>query len=346
MSELASPRALLGQETALQAFSAALATGRVAGSYLLHGPAGTGRTLGATLFANALLCERPKGLEPCRSCRACRRSATGTHPDLLVVAADTGPRFDDDADAARAGTDRFTRAARSAAKPGPRKTISVRVLRRLLEILSLASAHGGWKVAIIDAFDEVEEEGAALLLKTLEEAPPRTTFLLLSRGTDGVPDTILSRSQRVRFRPIPPATVRAIAAAHGGDAVRELPPSALDLLIRLAQGSPGRAIRAAQMGLIGMPADVLRTLGSATAPAEELLPWVRDAGKELESQRERVREALALGVVLCRDAWTSGGDSRLVALRTAFESLDANVPPEWVLRALWIRAARARSLTI
>jgi hypothetical protein len=261
-----------------------------------------------------------------------------------VLAADTGPRFDDDAAAAHAGVDMFSRAARDAAKPGPRKTIAVRALRRLLELLSLASSAGGWKVVLLDGFDEVEEEGTALLLKTLEEAPPRTTFLLLSRGTDGVPDTILSRCQRVRFRPLEPRLVREIAAAASDD-VRALGTAESDRMVRLAQGSPGRAVRIAASGVLGGPAAALDTLGTAGTPPEEVLAWVREGGRDLEAQRERLRDLLALALLAGRDRWSSGGEAVAGAVRAAFESLEANVGPDWVLRALWIRALRLRSLT-
>ena len=62
MADLPSPHDLVGQETALRAFEAAVVSGRVAGAYLLHGPAGVGRSLGATIFAHALLCRAARGL--------------------------------------------------------------------------------------------------------------------------------------------------------------------------------------------------------------------------------------------------------------------------------------------
>jgi len=86
--ELCSVAGLRGQESALRAFSAALADGedggpaRVAGAYLLHGPEGVGRGMGAAGFATALLCANPRGLEPCGECKACGWNAAGTHPDL------------------------------------------------------------------------------------------------------------------------------------------------------------------------------------------------------------------------------------------------------------------------
>lgn len=346
MSELPPPERLQGQDTALRTFDAALASGRVAGAYLLHGPAGTGRSLGAALFAHALQCERRRGLHSCGGCRPCRWNRQGTHPDHLVVDAARGPRFDDDAAAARAGIDRFVRAARAAEEPAPRRTIAVRALRRLLDHLALAPAGGGWKVAVLDAFDEVEEEGTALLLKTLEEAPPRTVFLLLARGTDGIPDTILSRCQRVRFQPLAGVLVRSIAARHGAGAFSRLPDAEQALVTRLAQGSPGRALALASMDAAARAAPAVATLGAAPAPPADLLQWLRDGGTDLDSQRERAREILAMALLLARDGSGPAPDALVPAVRTAYESLTSNVGPDWLLRGLWIRVRRAAALSL
>jgi DNA polymerase-3 subunit delta' len=347
MSDLVGPASLLGQETALRAFAASLGSDRVASAYLLHGPDGVGRSVGARIFAGALLCERAKELRACGACASCRRLAAGAHPDLLWVAADSGPRFDDDDEAARAGPEQFTRAARLAAKRGPRRTIAVRTIRRLLELLSLAAAAGGRKVAVLDSFDEIEEEGTATLLKSLEEPPPRTSFLLLARGTAGIPDTILSRCQRVRFRPLAPDLVRELL--RRGDA-RDVPPDEVELLVRIAQGSAGRALRAAEDGLQRDAVPAARALLDGADPAA--LPaaqaWVAAAGRELEAQRERLRAFLALVLVLLRDGWHEGsrGGVLLAAVRAGFESADANVGAPLVLHGLWARAARARGLPV
>ncbi len=348
--ELPAAKDLLGQDTALRTMSSALEGRRVAAAYLLHGPEGVGRSLGAQLFGTALLCERPQGIDPCRACRACRWNALGTHPDFLVVSAETGPRFRDDGEAARARLDAFTRAARSAAEPEPRRTIPVRTLRRLLDLLALTPAGGGRKVALIDAFDEVEEEGTATLLKSLEEAPPETTFLLLAGSVDRVPDTILSRSQRVRFQPLAPELVARLLRERGGDAAAGRDEAAVALLVRLAQGSAGRAIRAAELGVHLEGAAAARALLSGRSPeaADAAVAWAA-AGRDLAVARERVRAFCALVLLLARDACARGGgaeilDALVPPVRTALEGVEANVTPELVVRGLWLRAQRARSL--
>src|SRR6185503_17185485 len=106
-ADLPTPADLLGQETALRLLRSSLAAGRLAGAYLLHGPAGVGRTIGAEIFASALLCASPRDGAACHACRSCRAFAKGTHTDFLTVSAETGPFFRDDADADRARLDEF-----------------------------------------------------------------------------------------------------------------------------------------------------------------------------------------------------------------------------------------------
>lgn len=346
MTSIPRPETLLGQATATRTFEAALSSGRVAGAYLLHGPPGTGRGIGAEIFGGALLCERRAGLRRCGACASCRWNDQGRHPDFLVVTADRGPRFDDDAAAERGELQAFTRAARAADDVEARRTIPVRTLRRLMELLSLAPTTSGWRVVVVDAFDEIEDEGAAALLKTLEEAPPRTTFLLLTRGVDGVPDTILSRCQRVRFQPLAPDVVRRIVLERGGADARALAPAALDLVVRIAQGSAGRALRSVTTGLHERAAPAARDLlRGDDAAVEAVLAWVREGGRDLDSQRERSRELCALLILLIRDSWDGApSDARIAAVRGALESIDSNVSPELALRALGVRVARSRAV--
>jgi DNA polymerase-3 subunit delta' len=329
-----------------------LATDRVAGAYLLHGPSGVGRALGAQVFAAALLCSSPKGAAACGACRSCRSFAAGTHPDALALSAETGPHFKDDADADRARLDAFSFAARRAAKREARRTIPVRSLRRMLDFVSLAPAAGGRRAVLIDSFDEVEEAGAATLLKSLEEAPRLTTFLVLAGSVESVPDTILSRCQRVRFRPLADDVVRRLLTTRGGDAAASLDDGARDLLVRLAQGSAGRAIRAAERGAQGEAAACARSLvGEPRADAcERAVAWVYAEGRDLAPARERVREVVALALLFARDRAAADGtpailDATLPALRLALEGVDANVAPDLVVRALWARCARLRSLS-
>jgi DNA polymerase-3 subunit delta' len=352
-AELPVPADLLGQETALRVLRASLDQDRVAGAYLLHGPSGVGRSLGAEIFAASLLCAQPRDSAACGACAPCRKFAAGTHPDFLAASAETGPFFKDDAEAERARLGEFTGAARRAGKRGPRKTIAVRTIRRALEFVSLAPAAGGRKVALFDSFDEIEEAGTGTLLKSLEEAPRMTTFLLLAGSVESVPDTILSRCQRVRFRPLAHDVVRALLDARGGDAASSLDADARGFLVRLAQGSAGRAIRAAELGANRGAAAAARALvdGAPPSACDAAAAWLFDDTKELAVARERLRELVAATLLFARDRAKERAapevlDSWVPVLRHALESVDANVSPDLVLRALWARGLRCRSVPV
>jgi DNA polymerase-3 subunit delta' len=343
--ELPRARGLLGQEPALNAFRAVLAGGRVGSAYLLHGPEGVGRRRGAETFAAALLCDAPDGIEPCGTCRSCGWNTAGTHPDLLLVSADAGPFFRDDSEASRARPALYTRAHHHTARKLARRSIPVRTLRRLIDLLALTAAGGGRKVALVDSLDEIEEEGAATLLKSLEEPPPGTTFVLLASGTDGVMDTILSRCQRVRFQPLPPGVVRKLLGRDGASPGAD----AEDLLVRLAQGSAGRALRALDLDVHGAAATAVEGLLDPARPrgVDDALRWSHAGERDLAHRRERVRELVALALLMLRDrAAVSGSTERLErllpALRAALEAVRANVSPDLVLESLWARVARAR----
>jgi DNA polymerase-3 subunit delta' len=218
----------------------------------------------------------------------------------------------------------------------------------LLDLLSLSAAGGGRKVAVVDSLDEIEEEGVATLLKSLEEPPPHTTFLVLAGGVDRVPDTILSRCQRVRFRPLAPEVVRELLL-EALPAENRPGPGAVELLVRLAQGSVGRAVRGARIGLHEQAPLALQGLLRPAGPrgVGDACAWVHEAGRDLAEQRVRARELLALTLLLARDRAAASGrvdelDAVLPALASGFESVAANVSPDLVLHAVWAKVARAR----
>lgn len=171
---------VVGQERAVAALRAAARS--PVHAYLFVGQEGSGPRAALRGFAAALLC--PDG--GCGSCDACRRALAGTHPDLVVVER-TGAAVDVD-DARRLGA---------------------LALRRPLEaarqVLVLTGAH-------------LAERAAPALLKTLEEPPASTVFVLLA---DDVPPelvTIASRCVEVAFPPVPSAVLAAWLEARGTDA--------------------------------------------------------------------------------------------------------------------------------
>ena len=165
---------------------------------LIHGRSGLGKTVLARTFGQALLCETPDpdGL-PCGSCRACRWFEQGNHPDFRQV--------EPEALAANATGEGEGSAKGTSA---PSRQIKVDQIRDLQEFLSIGTHRGGARVILVRPAEAMNAATANALLKSLEEPPPGTVFLLVSSAPDRLLPTVRSRCQRI-----------AVAAAATGDAL-------------------------------------------------------------------------------------------------------------------------------
>jgi DNA polymerase-3 subunit delta' len=208
---------IVGQPAAVALLQRAIAQDRLAHAYAFVGPSGVGRRLTAVAFARAILCPA----RGCGACATCRRVAAGQYPDCQVITP-TPPRDN----------------------PKGVPTIRIEQVRELQRTAALAPLEGGRKVFVVDDAERMTLPTAQALLKTLEEPPPRTHLVLIMANPRALPPTVLSRCQRVRFRPLGEAEAQRLLEARG------VPPAASGLLARLAQGRPGLAL--------GMDLDALR----------------------------------------------------------------------------------------
>jgi DNA polymerase III subunit delta' len=161
------------QHAALRALLARRA--RFPHALLITGPMGIGKGIFARAIARALLCEAPAAQgEACGECASCRYVAAGQHPDLRIVE----PLEQDDEAVKRV------------------EWIVVDRIRDLNEWAAITSHRGGAKVALIAPGERMNAAAANALLKTLEEPPPGTHFLLVSHAPGRLPATIASRCQR------------------------------------------------------------------------------------------------------------------------------------------------------
>ena len=181
--------------------------GRVPHALLLRGPAGVGKRRFAQRLARALLCPSPIEDEACGECRSCHLAAGGLHPDLHVI-----ETLED------------------------RKVILIDQIRDLLGRVVLSASGGGRRAVVIAPAEAMTRAAANTLLKTLEEPPGDTVFLLVSDRSGLLPATIRSRCQALAF-PCPP---RPPAMAWLEDRVGSKG-SAAELLA-LAHGAPLRAV--------------------------------------------------------------------------------------------------------
>ncbi|HPT86419.1 MAG TPA: DNA polymerase III subunit gamma/tau [Bacillota bacterium] len=158
----------VGQSHVVTTLSNALATGRIAHAYLFTGPRGTGKTSTAKIFAKALNCESPHGVDPCDQCSACQRINEGTFLDVLEIDGASNRGIDE--------------------------------IRDLREKIKFTPAEGKYKIYIIDEVHMLTMEAFNALLKTLEEPPQFVVFILATTEVHKLPLTILSRCQRFDFK--------------------------------------------------------------------------------------------------------------------------------------------------
>ena len=117
--------------------------------------------------------------------------------------------------------------------------ITVNEIRRLGEFFGFKSASGGWRVALIDTVDEMNEEAANALLKNLEEPPPNSLLILISHAPGWLLPTIRSRVQRLDLKPLHDAVVEQLLERLAP----ELDVGGRTALARVAEGSIGLALR-------------------------------------------------------------------------------------------------------
>jgi DNA polymerase-3 subunit delta' len=166
--------------------------------------------------------------------------------------------------------------------------------------ISLKPFMGGRRIAIIDDADLLNEEGANCLLKTLEEPPPRSVLILIGTSANKQYTTIRSRSQIVRFDPLPNETVaRLLIEHHLSD-----DPTMAQRLAGYSEGSVQQAVELADPALWTFRNDLLsrlvRPVFSGVRLAETTIAFVKEAGTDAPPRRARCRQIIAFVVEFYR----------------------------------------------
>jgi DNA polymerase-3 subunit delta' len=159
---------------------------------LIQGRAGLGKTALATAFAQRLLCEGSDGDLACGQCQACLWFRQGNHPDFRLIQ----PEALDDSPAVDAESRRREGEAAS-------RQIRIDQVREVQALLAIGTHRRGLRVVLIRPAEAMNVAASNALLKSLEEPPPSTVFLLVSSAADRLLPTVRSRCQRVL---IPPAS--------------------------------------------------------------------------------------------------------------------------------------------
>jgi DNA polymerase-3 subunit delta' len=198
---------IYGQESVVSTLRNALEGNRLAHAYLFIGPVGIGKKKTAVTLARAVLClEKPN--EGCGSCAACASVLAGSHPDFIMVAPEAG-----------------------------KQSVVIDQVRDLQRLLSLRSARGGKKIALLDDAHLLTPQAQSALLKLVEEPPGNALLILLTVNAATLSRPLLSRCQQVRFSALSLAVIeRLLREAHGKDA------AIARTLALYSRGSLGRAL--------------------------------------------------------------------------------------------------------
>lgn len=157
-----------GQEAIKAILSRAAAKDKIAPAYLFSGTRGVGKTTIARIFAKALNCVNAPTAEPCNECSNCKQITAGVAVDVIEIDGASNRGIDD--------------------------------ARRLKEDIGYAPVECRYKVFIIDEAHMLTKEAFNALLKTLEEPPPRATFIMATTEHHKFPATIISRCQHYTFK--------------------------------------------------------------------------------------------------------------------------------------------------
>jgi DNA polymerase-3 subunit delta' len=193
-------------------------------SLIFAGPTGVGKRLTAVATAQAVNCMRPEHggaadgeaaieLDACGTCAACTRIARGIHSDVLIV------------------------------EPGDNDSIKIEQVRDVIDRAAYRPFEGRRRVVIVDGADALVAQAQNALLKTLEEPPSASMFILVTSRPDSLLPTVRSRCPRLGFRALTPQEIatalmqrgrgesdaRATAAAADGSLGRALAMSVSDL---------------------------------------------------------------------------------------------------------------------
>ncbi|MFM9957636.1 MAG: ATP-binding protein [Phycisphaerales bacterium] len=239
---------ILGQDRALDILNASLNSRRVHHAWVFSGPWGVGKFTVAQAFAALLMdptlgpsLSGELGAEPGNPVQTMLRA--GAHPDLHIITKELALYSDD----------RKVREAKQITIP--KDVVDTHLLGPIAHAPSVRSAGAlAQKVFIIDEaelLDRFKSNATTQnsMLKTLEEPPPGSVIILVTANEERLLTTIRSRCQRVAFRPLDDKSMAAWFKRREGDFGRAVTKPERDWLERFAQGSPGRAMMAAQTGL-------------------------------------------------------------------------------------------------
>jgi DNA polymerase-3 subunit delta' len=276
-------------------------------SLIFAGPSGVGKRMAAVALAQLVNCLSTAGGDACGECTSCRRIARGVHADVLVI------------------------------EPGESGAIKIEQIRDAVERAAYRPFEGRRRVVIIDEAEAIMPGAQDALLKTLEEPPTGTTFVLVTAAPELLLPTIRSRCQRLRFGRLSPADVAAVLIqAHGFQDADAHTAAAV------SDGSVGGAIEANSEAFVDARAaalQLLQTVAGSPPPARRIAAAAGlPGGGRGKADRDALARTLRALATILRDLGVLGSrsDGRALAnadLRGRLEPLLRAFEPDRTLRA-------------
>lgn len=195
---------VVGQDHIIRTLQNSIVNNKTSHAYLFSGPRGTGKTSVARIFAKALNCSSPKGMEPCGECLSCQEISQGISPDVVEIDAASNNGVDE-----------------------------IREIRDKVKFLPGGSKY---KIYIIDEVHMLSQGAFNALLKTLEEPPKHVIFILATTEPHKVLPTILSRCQRFDFKTL---SVQEIASLIRSVSLKEGFHISEEAIIAISEGAEG-----------------------------------------------------------------------------------------------------------
>lgn len=226
---------------------------RIPNALLFWGAGGVGKRLAAVALAKAINCKEVAE-DSCGECLSCRKIAHDNHTDVRIIS-----------------------------PSGRARNIGVDVIDFVNDLAAYHAFVGDWRVIIVEDADRMREPAQNHFLKTLEEPPSNTLFILLTEYPGLLLPTIRSRCQQLRFRSLRPETVAELLVAHSG-----IDESRAAAVAAVSQGQMTRALDLVESEKRDVVLDITRRLASGEDPLE----LSEEFSRHLTAQRDAIKASM------------------------------------------------------
>jgi DNA polymerase-3 subunit delta' len=208
--------AVIGQDKSINKLKQQVTGSQMPHAYIFYGQDGVGKRKTSVELAKLVNCLGSNTMfadstDACDNCVSCSKIDRSIHPDVHMIDFDWQMKMLEE--------------------KNPATRIKIDTIRLMQKEMSLRPFEGKYRVFIIPESEKLNIESSNCLLKTLEEPPPFSLIILITSSLGTLPKTILSRCQKIRFDVLTDSTIKTIV------------PAATDAVIKLANGSAGRAVR-------------------------------------------------------------------------------------------------------